>query len=259
MWKVYKRTCPNGKVYIGVTSRTLEERMKGGYQNNRAFALAIIQYGKENIVSEILEEHESYDAAIERERFYILQYSDICYNTVGNRPRVRAQTSVHSSSTKTGAQCHAQNQAQRNLHKQHIVPLTPRPQGRHTVPVSVYDLNGNYIYTYPNSKIAAEETGVNKGDVVSCCKGVKSDGKPRYQCKGFIFRYAIDKLDEYPDIPVACKKVDQYTLDGEYICTFDSLKEAWLHTGATIGAIGKVCKGLLKSSGGFIWKYAEVG
>jgi hypothetical protein len=77
------------------------------------------------------------------------------------------------------------------------------------------------------------------------------------QVKGYIFRYAVDKLDEYPDIPVACKKVDQYTLDDEYIRTFDSLKEAWLYTGATIGSIGKVCKGLLKSAGGFKWKYTN--
>jgi predicted GIY-YIG superfamily endonuclease len=71
MWKVYKRICPNGRIYIGITSRTLEERMCGGYPNNREFALAIIKYGKENIISEILEEHESYDDALEREEYYI--------------------------------------------------------------------------------------------------------------------------------------------------------------------------------------------
>jgi hypothetical protein len=121
----------------------------------------------------------------------------------------------------------------------------------------VYDLTGAYITTYESAKVAAQSTGVNMGDVTSCCKGVKADGKARYQCKGFIFRYAVDKLNEFPDTPVACKKVDQYTLDGEYIRTFDSLKEAWLKTGATIGGIGHVCKGLQKSAGGYLWKYTE--
>lgn len=253
MWKVYKRTVPNGKVYIGITKRTLEERMCGGYQNNRAFALDIIKYGKENIISEILEEHENYDVAVERELYYIQQYRDICYNKVGNTKRVSctvipAQSYLHSDTSTKGS--HAQ-------YKSHIVPLTTKSPHRRSCPISTYDLQGNYITTYENSKIASEATGVSNGDIISCCKGVKADGKPRYQCKGLIFRYAVDKLDEFPDIPVACKKVEQYTLDGEYIRTFDSLREAWLHTGAPIGAIGHVCKGLQKSSAGYIWKYAK--
>lgn len=260
MWKVYKRTCPNGRVYIGVTSRTLEERMGAGYQNNREFALDIIKYGKENIISEILEEHENYDNAIIRELYYIRQYSDTCYNKVGNSTKhtgtksctkLPAQTPLHKKSS-TDCSPH---------YKQHVVPLTTKPIHRRTCPVSTYDLQGNYITTYPTAATASKETNVNKGDIISCCRGIKADGKAKFQCKGLIFRYAVDKLDEFPDVPVACKKVEQYTLDGEYIRTFNSLKEAWLHTGAPISAIGKVCNGLGKSSGGYVWKYAkkEVG
>lgn len=251
MWKVYKRTCPNGRVYIGITSRTLEERMSAGYQNNREFALDIIKYGKENIISEVLEEHKNYDDAIVRELYYIQQYSDVCYNKIGN------STKRNSSEPCTKRRAQASSTDHHPHYKQHTIPLTTKPTGRHTCPVSTYDLKGNYITTYPTAAIAAEKTKVNDGDVISCCRGIKADGKAKYQCKGIIFRYAIDKLDEFPDIPVACKKVEQYTLDGEYIRTFDSLKEAWLHTGASIGAIGKVCKGLAKSSGGYVWKYAE--
>lgn len=256
MWKVYKRTCPNGKVYIGITKRTLEERMGAGYQNNRAFALDIIKYGKDKIVSEVLEEHENYDTAIERELYYIQLYKEVCYNKIGNTKRqyssttVAAQSIVHST---TSTESHTQSPQR----KEHIVPLTTKPQDRHTCPISVYDLKGNYITTYPTAKIAAQELKINNGDIISCCKGVKADGKAKYQVKGYVFRYAVDKLENYPDVPVACKKVEQYTLDGEYIRTFNSLKEAWLHTGATIGAIGLVCKGLLKSSGGYVWKYID--
>lgn len=250
MWKVYKRIVPNGRVYIGITKRTLEERMGAGYQNNRSFALDIIKYGKENITSEILEEHENYDVALERELYYIQQYKDICYNKIGNTHKRSHSTShniVHRQSpTKPSAQ-----------KKSHIVPLTAKPQHRTICPISTYDLEGRYITTYENAHLASNATKVSCGDIISCCKGVKADGKPRYQCKGLIFRYAVDKLDEFPEKPVACKKVEQYTPDGEYIRTFNSLKEAWLHTGATIGAIGHVCKGLAKTAGGYLWKYAE--
>ena len=247
MWKVYKRTCPNGRVYIGITSRTLEERMGAGYQNNLQFALAIQQYGKENIISEVLEECETYDEAIIRELDYIRQYQSICYNKMGATTKTPAQSRLHSRPC-------TEHRPQRKLHS---VPLTTKPRGMHICPISVYDLDGNYITTYRSAKVASEETGVNHGDIISCCKGSKSSGVHRYGCRGYIFRYAVDKLDEFPSKPVACKKVNQYTLSGEYIRTFDSLKDAWLHTGATIGAIGKVCKGLLKSSGGYLWRYAE--
>ena len=250
MWKVYKRTCPNGRVYIGITSRTLEERMTGGYMNNREFALAIIEYGKDNIESVVLEEYEDYDTAHERELYYIQQYKDICYNVLGNRRGRFAQSSLHNrvSTEYIPPQC---------TYKDHIIPLTTKPKGWHTCPINVYDLNGTFICTYPSAKIAAKELSVNHGDIISCCKGVKSDGKPRYQVKGYVFRYAIDKLDKYPNIPVACKKVEQYTIDGEYIRTFQSLNDAWLHTGTYADSISRTCKGFRESAGGYIWKYAQ--
>lgn len=51
------------------------------------------------------------------------------------------------------------------------------------------------------------------------------------------------------------KKVEQYTINNEYIQTFDSLTEARLKTGAK--KISEVCSGKRKSSGGYIWKYKE--
>ena len=251
MWKVYKRTCPNGRVYIGITSRTLEERMGAGYQNNLEFALAIREFGKENIISEVLEECDSYDLAIEREKYYIQEYEHICYNKIAKKKTsctvLLAQSSLHrDTSTK-----------QVTTNKRHIIPLTPRPTGRHRCPINVYDLQGTYLITYPSAKIASQELGVNNGDIISCCKGVKSNGKPRYQAKGYVFRYATNNLSDFIDVPVACKRVNQYTLEGEYLKTFNSLTEAWYETGASIGAIGHVCKGLTKSAGGFLWKYAE--
>lgn len=31
LWKVYKHVSPSNKVYIGITSKSLEERFKNGY------------------------------------------------------------------------------------------------------------------------------------------------------------------------------------------------------------------------------------
>lgn len=54
---VYKHTCPNGKVYIGITGTTLSTRSgKDGYnyKKNTFFYKAIKKYGWENIRHEIL-------------------------------------------------------------------------------------------------------------------------------------------------------------------------------------------------------------
>ena len=51
------------------------------------------------------------------------------------------------------------------------------------------------------------------------------------------------------------KKVAQYSLEGEFIKSFNSIIEASLETGANDRRISDVCKGKRKTSGGFIWKY----
>lgn len=54
---IYKHTCPNGKIYIGITKQNPMARWKRGlgYKNNKYFYNAIIKYGWDNIKHEILE------------------------------------------------------------------------------------------------------------------------------------------------------------------------------------------------------------
>lgn len=55
------------------------------------------------------------------------------------------------------------------------------------------------------------------------------------------------------------KPVDQLTLDGEYIQTFDCLTDAANSLGFKEGgesAISKVCSGRQKTSGGYKWRYS---
>lgn len=75
MYKIYKLTAPNGKIYIGITSeKHLYTRCKygKGYINNELFYNDILKFGWVNIKQEILEEVETKKDALKRERFYIL-------------------------------------------------------------------------------------------------------------------------------------------------------------------------------------------
>lgn len=94
MYKIYKLTVPNGKVYIGQTkNKYLSQRCQGGlgYNKNEPLYNDILEYGWKNIQQEILEEVETKEEAIKRERFYILQYrsneAEFGYNSHVNIPR----------------------------------------------------------------------------------------------------------------------------------------------------------------------------
>lgn len=46
-----------------------------------------------------------------------------------------------------------------------------------------------------------------------------------------------------------------YSLDGEYLKSFDTIEEAAKHVGVSAQLIGRVCRGERFSSGGYIWAY----
>lgn len=51
--------------------------------------------------------------------------------------------------------------------------------------------------------------------------------------------------------------IDQFNFSGEFIKTYPSLAIAQKETNVPYPNIVKVCKGLRKSAGGYIWKYSE--
>lgn len=71
---VYKYVFPNNKIYIGITSRTLEERWKSGYRHCPYVLNAIKKYGKKNISRIILFEGLTKEEAEQKEIELIAQY-----------------------------------------------------------------------------------------------------------------------------------------------------------------------------------------
>ena len=75
-YSVYKHTTPNGKVYIGITSKPVEERWLSGrgYARNNHFWNAIKKYGWDEITHEVIAEGLSKNEACKLEQFYIAMY-----------------------------------------------------------------------------------------------------------------------------------------------------------------------------------------
>lgn len=75
-YKVYKHVFPNGKVYIGITSQSLNDRWRSGkgYGNNPHITRAINKYGWDNIKHQVLKEDFTLDEANALERKFIAKY-----------------------------------------------------------------------------------------------------------------------------------------------------------------------------------------
>ena len=80
---MYKHTCPNGFVYVGITSRPPVQRWKNGfgYESNRDFFRTIVKYGWDNIKHEVLYTSLTEKEARKIEKRLIEKYERCCYNT----------------------------------------------------------------------------------------------------------------------------------------------------------------------------------
>ena len=76
MYTVYMHECPNGKRYVGITSRSCKKRWNCGYGyfNNPAFDEDIKKYGWENVKHFVLKQCEDADEGYEAEKYYIKLY-----------------------------------------------------------------------------------------------------------------------------------------------------------------------------------------
>lgn len=82
MYEVYKITNKlNGKIYIGITKRGFEKRIKEHIQeatqklSNYTIHKAIRKYGKEGFTYEVIEQVDTEESAKEREIFWIQHYN----------------------------------------------------------------------------------------------------------------------------------------------------------------------------------------
>lgn len=112
-----------------------------------------------------------------------------------------------------------------------------------------YDLSGELIKEWNSLKSASKF--YKNTNISSCCRG------DAVTASGFIWRYKHEFIDiDLNKLNYQKRKVSQYDLQGNFIRSFDSIKEASLN-GFNEGNIQDCCVGRLKSSKGFIWRYLE--
>lgn len=277
MGYIYKVTNKvNGKMYIGQTTRTIEQRWKQHVYSSFSdstfdkgpFHLAIKKYGVEAFIVEQVEKCRDEDLN-SRETYWIRHFNtlDSGYNiTIGGEHPLRWDgkdvlplwdkgLSVKEIAKELGISCRMVSErldaegisvAEKIARGQKIGGVSSR------LPVYMYDRDGNYIAEFASKHEAAKAIGFN-GKVNNRYIGKST-------ICGYQFRrYKVDKLDTV--VEPHEHEVHQYTLDGVYVATYSSLRKAANAIGDSAygTSIGAACsEGRRAQAYGFRWSFDKV-
>lgn len=249
-YKVYKHTCPNGKVYIGITHQNPLTRWAGGfgYETQTYFWRAIVKYGWINIQHEILYDNLSEGEAKEMEIRLIKEYNsqDInCgYNIDLGYDHLQSKESRKKrAETKRGKKW---SERRRVAHLEYVEHHVGRI-------VYKYDKDGNLLDIFKNVSLAARDAGVPTETLRTYLH--------KYVPKSWEYVYTYGEFfkptfTEYKDRAWNKAAVDMYDMSLNYIRTFKSTADAGRFLGYKgSGHISDVCKGKRLSFKGYIWRY----
>lgn len=225
---IYKFTNKiNGKIYIGqsidINARKrshINDAYCKGKDSNCPFHQAIIKYGENGFNFEIIEECPK-ELLNEREKYWI-QYYNSYHNGYNASPG--------------GDNC------------------GERSDGRALL---LYDLEGNFVKETDNIASTARELGVGYQTVYQLLQGA------RKSTKGFQIKYKESEdfpktIEPYNSRQGGSFVVLQLDKNDNVLNEYKSVNEAARQTGCDCSTISKVCRGKLKTHGGFKWKYKEV-
>jgi hypothetical protein len=150
--------------------------------------------------------------------------------------------------------------------------MTARRKGDDAIKVNQYTLDGEFVASYNGYSEAARITHIDKCGISKCCRGIQMFSG------GYVWRLdsSTDNLVKVSQNKKRCEnminnikkirkkyeigkkvEVNQYKPNGEFVARYDSISNAQRHTNICASSIGQCCLGKLKSTGGYVWKYAD--
>jgi group I intron endonuclease len=251
MYKVYKHTSPNGKVYIGITAQAVTERWRKGkgYLHCPHFNKAIEKYGWDNFKHEILYTGLTKSQAEEKEVELIEVYQS-------TNPRF----GYNCDSGGNVNRCHNE-ETKRKISEKHKGKIVS-PETRAKMSRNHADFRGERSPLYGKALTAEHRRKLSEAHIG---KRIGEDN-PMFGKK----HSDHAKLLQSNNRKGKCvgknnhksKQIEQYTMNGSLIKTFDCILDAERYLGLPRGGGGHIsscAKGKLKSAYGFVWRYMERG
>lgn len=226
-WCVYKHTSPNGKVYIGITSKSPNKRWDNGngYKYNKHFYNSITKYGWENFKHEIVYEKLTKEEACMFEQWLITEYK--------------------SNQFKYGF-----NQAAGGCGGRHGVPLSEEEKLLKSKAIICLNTGKKY----KSIKAAAKDLGIGDSNIGSCLRG------RAITAKGYRFNYLHESNDRVREekpkeelIPYNARAIINIDTGEE----FESISKAGEHYGIAKGILNEVCKGIIGQTHGMRFRYKD--
>lgn len=248
---VYEHISPSGKHYIGITSTSPKKRWANGKGyltgSQKVFQRAILKYGWDNIIHNIILENVSESEAKYAERYLIKWYK------------------LHKKSYNMtdGGDTVSKLCIQRSIEYHKRLPKEQRPfygirgeNNPNSIKVYQYDRQGVFIKEW-GSIIDAARTFDNPVSaatgITACCKGKLP------ATKGYIWRYFYtEKLNE--SAPSHIKTIYQYDIDGSFIASYKKIKDlidVFNVSKNRVGIISTCCSGKGVSAFGYFWSWLK--
>lgn len=210
---IYKHTSPNGKIYIGLTNKSLEKRWKLGYKHNKYFTDAINKYGSENFKHEIIysglthieaEKKEIETIALfrsnEREYGYNLtsggggrlgyKHTEASKRKMSKSATGKKKSDEHRKNISIANKKRFQDPKQRELlaslqkGRKHTREHIDKCIAKRLKEVYQLDLDGNIIKSFSSLQEASIETNISDTYICNVCRGRNNSAK------GYKWRYA---------------------------------------------------------------------
>jgi len=253
---IYCHTAPNGKRYIGQTCQKPEVRWSrgNGYRDQGHFRRAIEKYGWDNFNHEILCVVHYKRVADLFEQHYIAKYdtfkSEHGYNltkggggTVGRKMSEEERKQLGDRMRGREVSEETRRRLSEVLKEGYRTGcISPPVQSEETLMrMSVERTgDGNPMYGKHHTQDAIAK-------IVARHKGAKRSEETKRRISESRFR--SNKIKR--------RKVDQFDLEGNFIATYPSIKDAAQSVGDFESSIGSCCRGKARRSKQYRWRYHE--
>ena len=251
-YTVYKHTTPNGKVYIGITSKDPNKRWQNGtgYHHNEHWKSAIKTYGWENIKHDILFDNLTKEQAEQKEieliELYKSNQREYGYN-IATGGLVNSGFHLSEETKQKLSQAHKGKQLS-DEHKKNISKgNTGRVVSEETKKKIGKSNKGKKLSEETRKKLSIKHKGIKQSQETINKRVEALKGKKRSQ----------EIIEKYRECRPNKKRVIQMTLNGDFINCFSSIAEAERQTGVSRSKISLVCLHKRNKAGGFKWQSVE--